>query len=97
MELFEAQVPAARMRSRKRQQKSEGRYLGGNPPFGYTVDKNGALRADPKKLHAMSLMKKRRAQGVSLRAIAAELAKKGINVSHSGVAAALKAADTDQD
>jgi putative DNA-invertase from lambdoid prophage Rac len=97
MELFEAQVSAARMRSRKRQQKSEGRYLGGNPPFGYTVDKNGALRADPKKLHAMSLMKKRRAQGVSLRAIAAELAKKGINVSHSGVAAALKAADTEQD
>jgi len=97
MERFEAEVPAARMRSRKRQHKSEGRYLGGSPPFGYTIDKNGNLREDPRKRQALNLMKKRRAQRVSLRAIAAELAQKGIKVSHSGVAAALKATDTVED
>lgn len=92
MEEFEAQVPAVRMRSRKRQQKIEGRYLGGNPPFGFTADKDGKLRPDTKKFQALNLMKKRRAQGASLRAIAAELAKKGIKISHSGVASALRTA-----
>jgi DNA invertase Pin-like site-specific DNA recombinase len=92
MEAFEAIVPAVRMRSRKRQQRIEGRYLGGNPPFGFIVDKDGRLRTDPKKLQALNFMKKRRAQGASLRVIAAELVKKGIDISHSGVASALRAA-----
>lgn len=97
MEAFETQVPAARMRSQKRQQKLEGRYLGGNPPFGFTADKDGKLYADPKKLQFLKLMKKRKAQGAPLRAIAAELGRKGFKISHSGVAAALKAATGEKD
>lgn len=97
MERFEAELPAALMRSRKRQHKSEGRYLGGNPPFGFTVDKNGNLREEPGKLQALNLMKKRKAQGASLRSIAVELAQKGIKVSHSGVAAALRGAKKETD
>lgn len=95
MEAFETKVPAARMRDLKRQQKLDGRYLGGNPPFGFTADtvgKDRILRADPKKLQSLNFMKKRKAQGASLRTIAAELCKKGIKISHSGVAAALQAA-----
>lgn len=95
MERFEAEVPAARMRSRKRQQRSEGRYLGGNPPFGFTADKEGRLRADPKKLKTVNFMKKRRAQGASLRAIAAEMVNKGIKISHSGVASLLRSVNAD--
>jgi DNA invertase Pin-like site-specific DNA recombinase len=92
LEGFETQMSAVRMRSRKRQHKTEGRYLGGNPPFGFTANKDGKLRPDTKKLQALNLMKKRRTQGASLRAIAAEVAKKGIKISHSGVASALKSA-----
>jgi DNA invertase Pin-like site-specific DNA recombinase len=97
METFEADVPRARMRSRKQQQKSEGRYLGGNPPFGYTVDKNGNLRVEPRKLRALNLMKKRKSQGLSLRVIATELTKRGIKISHSGVASVLRAANPNND
>jgi putative DNA-invertase from lambdoid prophage Rac len=93
MEAFETQVPAARMRLRKRQQRLEGRYLGGNPPFGFSADKDGSLRSDPKKLKSLNFMRRRKAQGASLRAIAAELGEKGIKISHSGVAAALKATE----
>lgn len=94
MEAFEAQLPSARMRSRKQQQKAEGRYLGGNPPFGFTVNGDGTLLPDDGKARVLKFMRRKRAQGKSLRAIARELAEKGIKISHSGVAAALKAANT---
>lgn len=90
MAAFEAELPAARMRIQKRQNRTDGRYLGGNPPFGYAVGEDGKLFADPKRLRLLNLMKKRRSQGVSLRMIAAEMLEKGVKISHSGVAAALK-------
>lgn len=90
MAAFEAELPAARMRSQKRQNRTDGRYLGGNPPFGFAVGEDGKLFADPKKQRLLSFMKKRRSQGISLRMIASEMLEKGIKISHSGVAAALK-------
>ena len=97
LEAFEDQVPSARMRLQKRQQKREGRYLGGNPPFGFSADKDGKLCPDPKKLQSLNFMKKRRSQRASLRTIAVELGQRGIKLSHSGVAAALKAVDRQND
>lgn len=97
MEAFEAKLPAARMRSQKRQKRTDGCYLGGNPPFGFLVGEDGKLFADPKKQRLLSLMRKRRSQGVSLRIIAAEMLERGIKISHSGVAAALKSASSEVD
>lgn len=97
MEAFEAKLPAARMRSQKHQKRTDGCYLGGNPPFGFLVGEDGKLVADPKKQRLVSLMRKRRSQGVSLRTIAAEMLEKGVKISHSGVAAALKSASSEVD
>jgi len=72
-------------------------YLGSNPPFGFLVGDGGRLVADPKKQRLVSLMRKRRSQGVSLRTIAAEMLEKGFKISHSGVAAALKSASSEVD
>ncbi len=93
LESFEPQLPKVRMLSQKRRLKEEGRYLGGNPPFGFKVDADGMLRADSTATKAMKLIRRRRAQGVSLRGIAKELNKLGVKISHSGVASTLRAAN----
>lgn len=97
MAAFEAELPAARMRIQKRQNRTDGRYLGGNPPFGFAVGEDGKLFVDPKKQRLLNFMKKRRSQGMSLRMIAAEMLEKGIKISHTGVAAALKGAISEVD
>ena len=93
LEKFEEQLPAIRMRSQERQLKKEGHYLGSRPPFGFLLDGDGMNRPNSAADKAMRLMRCRRAQGVSLRGIAIELNRRGIAISHSGFASALRAAD----
>jgi putative DNA-invertase from lambdoid prophage Rac len=52
----------------KRDQRRRGRYLGGSVPFAHTVDPDGNLVADQAIVQAVT---KLRAEGLSLRAIAA--------------------------
>jgi putative DNA-invertase from lambdoid prophage Rac len=59
-----------------------GRYLGGSRPFGFKADAEGRLIEDPAEQAVIGQMKAMRAEGMSLRAIAARLAEAGTSVSH---------------
>jgi DNA invertase Pin-like site-specific DNA recombinase len=76
----------------KRDQHARGRYLGGTVPFGFTVGPAGELVEAPEQQTATRSMIELRQQGLSLRAIAAQVeARHGIKVSHAGVSNALRA------
>ena len=70
----------------KADQKSRGRFLGGDVPFGFEVGGDGALVPNEAQQEAIREMAALRAQGRSLRAIAAEMRAKGFQISHEGVA-----------
>jgi len=74
----------------KRDQKARGRYLGGKVPFGWRVGEDGALVAVVEEQAAIAAMKKARAAGEPLRAIAAAMKSRGFHISHEGVAGILK-------
>ena len=76
----------------KRDQRARGRFLGGSAPFGWRVGEGGALMARPEQQAALAQIRALRAEGLSLRAIAAQVTKNGIPVSHVAVANSLKAA-----
>lgn len=88
----ERQLPAERMRILKIRERSEQRYLGGKAPFGFTVNSSGELEPDRRRRAILRRMLTLRSQGHSLRAIAAAMRKERIEISHVGVANALKAA-----
>jgi putative DNA-invertase from lambdoid prophage Rac len=69
----------------KRDQRARGRYLGGKPPFGWQVGKDGELVADPAQQAAIQRMRSMRAEGTPLRTIADTLAAEGVPVSFRGV------------
>ena len=74
----------------KADQKARGRYLGGSIPFGYRLGDDGELlphEAEQGAIHEMVAMK---AQGLSLRAIAAEMQAKGHQISHVAVQGVLR-------
>jgi putative DNA-invertase from lambdoid prophage Rac len=72
-------------------QKARGRYLGGSIPFGYRLGDDGELVPHEPEQAAIREMVAMKAQGLSLRAIAAELQAKGHQISHVGVHGALRA------
>jgi DNA invertase Pin-like site-specific DNA recombinase len=90
---FERDRIGERIRATKRAQKARGEYLGGRPPFGWCVGEGGALVVDPEQQQALERMQEMRADGASLRAIAATLTGEGVQVSHEGVKKILAAAD----
>jgi DNA invertase Pin-like site-specific DNA recombinase len=69
----------------KRDQKARNRYLGGTAPFGWHVGYGGELIERPEQQAALRRIRALRAQGASLRAIAAALAEDGHHVSHVAV------------
>jgi putative DNA-invertase from lambdoid prophage Rac len=75
----------------KADQKARGRYLGGSVQFGYRLGDDGELVAREPEQEAIREMVALKAQGRSLRAIAAELQAKGHKISHAAVQGALKA------
>ena len=76
-----------RITDTKRDQRARGRYLGGTPPLGYTIGADGALVEDLEQQAAILTMRTLRAEGLPLRAIAAEIRERhDIDVSHAGVA-----------
>jgi DNA invertase Pin-like site-specific DNA recombinase len=76
----------------KADQKARGRFLGGARPFGFQITgtgKGARLVADEAEQAAIARMIALKAEGKSLRAIAAEIAASGHNVSHVAVQKAL--------
>ena len=80
-----------RLASMKAGQRQPGRYLGGSRPFGFKAAADGRLIEDPAEQAVMRQMKAMRADGMSLRAIAARLAEAGTRVSHVTVQAIVNA------
>ena len=74
----------------KADQKARGRYLGGSVPFGYRLGDGGELAPHEAEQEAIREMAALKAQGRSLRAIAAELQARGHQISHVGVQGALR-------
>ena len=74
----------------KADQKARRRFLGGSIPFGFRVV-DGELVADEHEHEAIREMIVLKAEGRSLRAIAAEMQAQGHKISHEGVAGILKA------
>ena len=69
----------------KADQKKQGRFLGGaRPPFGY-ASMDGNLVPRPGEQEAIALMKRMRAEGKSLRAIAQAVTAMGMPLSHVSV------------
>jgi DNA invertase Pin-like site-specific DNA recombinase len=75
----------------KRDQRIRNRYLGGTPPFGWRVGPDGALTSVPDQQEALEQMRALRAQGLSLRAVAGQMAAAGVQISHVGVKNAISA------
>jgi putative DNA-invertase from lambdoid prophage Rac len=76
----------------RRGQRARGRYLGGIPPFGWRVGDAGELVAVPEQQEALTRMRRLRANGTTLRAIAAQMRANGFQISHTGVKKVLDAA-----
>ena len=73
----------------KADQKVQGRFLGGSWPFGY-ASMDGKLVPRPGEQEAIAQMKAMKAEGMSLRAIAAAVKAMGHNLSHTAVARVLR-------
>ena len=82
---FERDRIGERIRASKHRQKANNEFSGGSVPFGFTIGANRQLvpvkeqQAAIKRIHALH------AKGHSLRAISADLAKRGTKLSHVAV------------
>ena len=74
----------------KADQKARGRYLGGTVPFGYRRGDDGELVPHELEQEAIGEIRRLRAQGRPLRAIADVVKAKGLTISHEGVANVLR-------
>jgi putative DNA-invertase from lambdoid prophage Rac len=74
----------------KADQKARGRFLGGSVPFGFMLGDDGELVPVEAQQEAIREMIALKAQGRSLRAIAAEMQAKGHLISHVGVQSVLR-------
>jgi putative DNA-invertase from lambdoid prophage Rac len=86
---------AEAIRQRKKDDKARGRYAGGTVPFGFERSDDGKLSKDKAKQLAIALMVEMKADGKSLRGIAAAVAAQGFKITHAGVAGILKAHEYD--
>lgn len=83
---FERDRIRERILAAKAQLRAEGRSLGGKRPFGYRVEEDGKLVADPEEQRAIAEMRRLRQRGRSYREIAETLQKrKQMTVNYSTV------------
>ena len=72
-----------RIKATKDAQKKRGEYRGGVPPFGFTYDDDRRkLVPIPSQQKALRRIRTLHAAGMASRAISADLAQRGIKVSH---------------
>jgi uncharacterized protein YoaH (UPF0181 family) len=71
------------IRATKKAQKKQGEYRGGVPPFGFTYDDARRMLVPvPSQQKALRRIRQLHAEGMTSRAISADLAQRGIKVSH---------------
>jgi putative DNA-invertase from lambdoid prophage Rac len=90
---WERRMIQMRVAEVKKDQRRRHRYLGGIVPFGWQVGEGGELVEDPAQQAAIRRMQALRAEGKSLRAIAAAMAAEGMKISHEGAKQVLSAQD----
>lgn len=78
---FERDRIGERIRATKRAQKARGEYSGGKPPFGYTYY-DGKLMPVPEQQRELRRIRKLAADGLSPYKIVADLASRGVKLSH---------------
>jgi putative DNA-invertase from lambdoid prophage Rac len=79
---FERDRIGERIRQTKRAQKARGEYLGGRAPFGFTYDANHKLVPVPEQQKALRRIHKLAADGLSPYKISADIAERGVKLSH---------------
>ena len=80
---FERDRISTRIRESKQRQKANGEYLGGPPPFGWVYDDaERRLVPVPEQQKALRRIKKLAAEGLSPYKISADLAERGVKLSH---------------
>lgn len=89
---FERHSIAERRSMGQKAKRASGGHIGGEAPFGYRVQGTGkaaVLVPVPDQLQALEQMRELKAAGMSLRAISAAMAQRGVAISHVGVGRAL--------
>lgn len=84
-----------RVSQTKADQRQQGRFLGGTRPFGFEVV-DGELVPHAAEQEAIARMQSMKAEGMSLRTIAAAVKAEGFAVSHVAVARILKEAEAER-
>ena len=79
---FERDRIGERIRATKRAQKARGEYLGGPPPFGFAYDTDRRLVPVPDQQKALRRIRTLHAEGLSPYKISADLALRGVKLSH---------------
>lgn len=79
-----------RIKTVKQNQRSKGRFLGGSRPFGYLIHANGRLVENPMEQKVLRQIIHMNQQGLSLRAISAEVSTPVMPVSFKTVQRLLK-------
>ena len=74
---WEREAIGERTRDALQHKKGRGEKLGGDVPYGYRVAPNGTLLPDPHEQVMLALIRQWCSEGLSLRAITAELAAQG--------------------
>jgi len=69
-----------------KRQHERKRWLGGPRPFGFTIAADGALEPDLAEQAAIVVIQELYRTGLSLRAISADMKRRGVTISHTGVA-----------
>ena len=86
----EPQLIKDRARQTKRRERQRGKYLGGTPPLGFSVNRDGKLHNSGTRTQILRKVLQLKAKGMSLRKIAAEMQKKGFKISHTTINSLLK-------
>jgi DNA invertase Pin-like site-specific DNA recombinase len=87
---FERTRIAQRISEVKQEQKAKGFYVGGTAPFGYVVNEEGRLEADPDWAEALAAIFRWKEEGYSLRKISDKLERDfGVKLSFMSVKNAL--------
>ncbi len=79
---FERDRISERIRATKRRQKAQGVYSGGRSPFGFTYDADRKLVPVREQQREIRRIQQLAAQGMSSRKISADLARRGVKLSH---------------
>src|SRR5690606_24262180 len=79
-----------RIKAVKQNQRNKGRFLGGSRPFGYLIHANGRLVENPLEQKVLKQIIRMNQQGLSLRAISAEVSTPAMPISFKTVQRLLK-------